>query len=147
MPSPPTTKRNVAGSFVSGFSLQSFRAGPKTGMIACVNCSRYRWPSSLLRLRPDLSPKSPPTAADVLLVVEVSDSSVAYDRSVKRRLYAEAGIPEYWIVNLQDQVIEVYSNPVKGEYKRAKQAKRGATLPLPGGLAAVIQVSDILGNT
>ena len=101
---------------------------------------------TLLRWRDDYYANARPTPQDVLLVIEVAESSVQRDRTVKGPLYAEAGIPEYWIVNLQDQVIEVYSNPVKGEYKRAKQAKRGATLPLPGGLAAVIQVSDILGG-
>ena len=101
---------------------------------------------ALLRPRPDLSPESPPQAADVLLVIEISDSSIAYDRKVKRSLYAEADIPEYWIVNLQDQIIEVYSNPSEGEYRQAIQAKRGATLPLPIGLGT-IDVRDILTNT
>lgn len=101
---------------------------------------------TLLRPRSDLSPKSPPLAADVLLVIEISDSSVAYDRKVKRHLYAGAGIPEYWIVNLQEQIIEIYSNPSEGEYRQATQAKGGETLDLPVGLGG-IQVSDILANT
>jgi Uma2 family endonuclease len=101
---------------------------------------------ALLRPRPDLSPGSPPLASDVLLVIEISDSSVAYDRKVKRRLYAEAGIPEYWIVNLQDQIIELYSNPSEGDYRQATQAKRGETLTLPVELGG-IQVTDILTNT
>lgn len=101
---------------------------------------------ALLRPRPDLSAQSPPLAADVLLVVEIADSSVAYDRKVKRRLYAEAGIPEYWVVNLQEQIIEHYSNPAEGEYKQATQARRGDTLTLPVGLGD-IQVTDILVNT
>lgn len=50
-----------------------------------------------------------PTSA--LLVVEVSDSSLAVDRSRKGRIYATAGIPEYWIVNLIDDVVEVYRDP------------------------------------
>jgi Uma2 family endonuclease len=101
---------------------------------------------ALLRPRPDLSAKSPPLAADVLLVIEIADSSIVYDRTVKRRLYAEAGIPEYWIVTLQDKIIEFYSNPSEGEYKQVTEAKRGATLSLPAGLGG-IQVSDILANT
>jgi Uma2 family endonuclease len=101
---------------------------------------------ALLMPRPDLSPTSPPIAADVLLVIEVSDSSVDYDRKVKKGLYAEAGIAEYWIVNLQDQIIEVYSDPADGEYIEATRAKRGDTLTLPVGLGS-IQVSAILANT
>jgi Uma2 family endonuclease len=46
-----------------------------------------------------------------LLVVEVSDSSLRRDRGLKARLYALAGVPEYWIVNLVDEVIEVYTEP------------------------------------
>ena len=99
----------------------------------------------LLRPRPDLSPKSPPTSADVILLVEVAQSSVRYDRNVKRELYAQAGIPEYWIVNLQNNVIEVYSEPVEGIYKKIKQAKRGDTLTLPADLGAV-EVNEILGK-
>lgn len=101
---------------------------------------------ALLRPRPDLSPGSPPQAADVLLVIEISDSSVAYDRKVKRQLYAEAGIPEYWIVNLQEQIIELYSNPSEGDYRQVTRAKRGETLSLPDELGG-IQVTDILANT
>ena len=53
-----------------------------------------------------------PLPADVLLVGEVSDSTLAYDRGKKTRLYAAAGIQEYWIVNLVDNVLEVYRNPM-----------------------------------
>src|SRR5438128_8981655 len=98
---------------------------------------------ALLRWRDDYYDARSPVPEDMLLVIEVSDTSLAYDRGFKGALYAEAGIPEYWIVNLQGQVIEVYTNPTEGAYKQAKQAKRGKTLPLPGGLEAAIRVSDI----
>ncbi len=51
---------------------------------------------------------------DVYLVVEVADSSLNYDRHRKKPLYAQHGISEYWVVNLVDKYIEVYTNP-KGE--------------------------------
>ena len=50
-----------------------------------------------------------PTTAD--LVIEVAQSSLNYDRSTKGSLYAEAGIPEHWIVNLVEGIVEVYRNP------------------------------------
>ncbi|MFN3333621.1 MAG: Uma2 family endonuclease [Caldilinea sp.] len=56
--------------------------------------------------------KEHPSAEDVLLVCEVADSSLTYDRKVKFDLYARAGIREYWIVNLNDRVVEVYRQPV-----------------------------------
>lgn len=53
-----------------------------------------------------------PHPADMLLIGEVSDSTLAYDRGKKLRLYADAGIQEYWIVNLIDNVLEVYRDPI-----------------------------------
>ena len=52
-----------------------------------------------------------PTAADVGLVVEVAGVSLQRDQTLKRRIYATAGIPQYWIVNLVDRCIEVYHQP------------------------------------
>jgi Uma2 family endonuclease len=52
-----------------------------------------------------------PRANDVALVVEVADTSLRRDRTVKKRLYAQAGIPAYWIVNLVDRRVDVYSDP------------------------------------
>lgn len=57
-----------------------------------------------------------PTAADTLLVVEVSDTTLRFDRSQKLRLYATHNIPEYWIVNLIDNCLEVYRQPQDGDY-------------------------------
>jgi Uma2 family endonuclease len=55
--------------------------------------------------------KSHPGAADIAFLVEVSDSSLDYDRRIKSALYARAGIAVYWIVNLQESVVEVYTKP------------------------------------
>jgi Uma2 family endonuclease len=57
-----------------------------------------------------------PTPADAAIVIETSDSRLQYDRTIKLRTYARAGIPTYWIVNLVDHQVEVYSQPrVEGE--------------------------------
>lgn len=66
---------------------------------------------SVVRGKPEDYESQHPTAANVLLVAEVSDSTLAYDRGVKKEIYAEAGIPVYWIVNLVERQIEVYSQP------------------------------------
>jgi Uma2 family endonuclease len=58
-----------------------------------------------------------PTPADVLFVIEVSDSSQAYDRVEKRKAYAGAAIPEYWIVDIRRQRIEVYTEPERSRYQ------------------------------
>ncbi|MCA8995377.1 MAG: Uma2 family endonuclease, partial [Planctomycetaceae bacterium] len=52
-----------------------------------------------------------PCQEDVLLCIEVSDSSLKYDRTTKLQVYARAGIPEYWIVNLNEEHVEVYRTP------------------------------------
>lgn len=66
---------------------------------------------SLLKGRPDPAAPGPPGPDDLLVVVEVSDTTLSYDRNVKLPLYAAAGIPEAWIVDLQGRKVEVYANP------------------------------------
>jgi len=78
------------------------------------------------------------------LVIEVSDTSLSYDREVKKPLFAEAGIPELWIVNIEDEQVEVYKNPVKGDYGRRQDFKRGDTIFLEK-LDLSIKVTKILG--
>jgi Uma2 family endonuclease len=52
-----------------------------------------------------------PTPADILLLIEVANTSLARDRSWKRRIYARGGTPAYWIVNLRDRTIETFADP------------------------------------
>jgi Uma2 family endonuclease len=100
---------------------------------------------TLLRWRDDLYRGKRPTAEDVILLVEVAYSSLKYDSGAKLALYAEAGIPEYWLVNLVEGVVEVYSNPSEGKYKAVKKVGRGELLQLPGGLEGSIAATDVLG--
>jgi Uma2 family endonuclease len=93
----------------------------------------------------DYGVKRPATAADVLLIIEVAETSVRRDRGVKRALYAQAGIPEYWIVNLRSKVIEVYTDPAEGAYRQMRHVKVGDTLTLPAELGE-LAVGDILGE-
>jgi Uma2 family endonuclease len=57
-----------------------------------------------------------PTVADLLLLVEVADTSLRFDRGDKARLYAEAGVQDYWIANVKAEAIEVHRNPRDGAY-------------------------------
>jgi len=84
-----------------------------------------------------------PVADDVLLVVEISDSSLAYDRTTKLALYARYGIAEYWIVDLTRECVELYCNPVSDTYSE-KRIATGAKSIAPRALPAVqIAVKDI----
>jgi len=78
----------------------------------------------------------------VLLVVEAGDSSLVQDRITKAAIYAGAGIPEYWIVNLRDDRVEAYrgADPQARRYAEQRRAVRGETLelvPFPGVHVAV----------
>jgi Uma2 family endonuclease len=85
-----------------------------------------------------------PKASDVLVVIEVAQSSLAYDRRRKTEAYAASGIPEYWITNLIDNRIEVFSDPdpVAQRYRQERLVFHGDILTLPGG--ASLAVADIL---
>ncbi len=92
--------------------------------------------------------KAHPTTA--LLVVEVSDTTLAFDRGPKAGLYARAGIPEYWIVNLNDRLLEVYRdpgplphNPSAYGYPSARSfGPSDAVVPL--GLPVAVRIADLL---
>ena len=83
----------------------------------------------------------------MLLLVEVSGSILDYDRDVKRSLYARAGLPEVWIVNLDDQQIEVYRNPDGDAYRTRHLTGLDDTVTpeRPASIGAV-PVRDILGD-
>jgi Uma2 family endonuclease len=66
---------------------------------------------ALLKRIPDLYKKRHPTAEDVLLIIEVADSTVSHDRGKKLPAYAKAGIAEFWLVNLPTRKLEVYRKP------------------------------------
>jgi Uma2 family endonuclease len=88
-----------------------------------------------------------PTADDVALLVEVSETTLSQDRGKKRTAYARAGIPVYWIVNLVDRQVEVYTRPVKaGRYRSRKDYKPGQQVPvvIDGQQLPPIAVDDIL---
>lgn len=82
----------------------------------------------LLQPRADFYAQAHPTPVDVLLVVEVADSSAGFDREVKLPLYAQASVPEVWIVNLPADTVEVYAQPASGKYQKALELKRGEVI-------------------
>lgn len=83
---------------------------------------------ALLRLRSDSYTKSHPGPADVLLVVEVSDTTLAYDLGTKVPLYARAGIPESWVVDLGAREVRVFRDPSVGGYRTSFTAGIGETV-------------------
>jgi len=80
-----------------------------------------------------------------LLVIEVADSSLNDDRNIKRSLYARAGIPEYWIVDLNGQRFEVYSEPSEVGYRASRFYLRGESLSPSFAPDLSVDVDAILG--
>ena len=85
-----------------------------------------------------------PTPADVLLVIEVADSTLRMDRGRKLVRYAHAGIPEYWIVNLRTDQIEVYREPFGDGYRESRVARRGERVSLLAFPDVEFVVDDVL---
>ena len=91
-----------------------------------------------------------PTPAEIGLVVEIADSSSSQDRAVKGVLYARAAIPIYWIVNLVDRLLEVYTDPTESDplpaYRRRQDYYPGDFVPLvlDGAEIDRIPVADLL---
>ncbi len=86
------------------------------------------------------------TPADIGLGVEISGSTLASDRSAKMPRYAAARIPIYWIVNLVDGQVEVYTDPAGDSYNHCEIFKRGDAIPviIDGKRVGQIAVSEIL---
>lgn len=98
----------------------------------------------VFRRHPDLYAAGPPGAADALLVLEVADSSLDYDRGVKLPRYAAAGIPEVWIVDLHAHAIEIYRDPA-GEGYRTKIVVGSGGVVAPAAFPEVeLAVDDII---
>ncbi len=86
-----------------------------------------------------------PAPEDVLLVIEVSDTTLAYDRNIKLPRYARAGIPEVWIVDLQNQTIEVHASPEGERYARVRRYGREDELRSETVPDLILPVGEILG--
>lgn len=100
---------------------------------------------AVLKPRADFYAARHPEPADVLLVVEVADTSRGFDRTIKASLYARAGIRELWIVDVIDEIVEVYRRPLRGAYREIKQFHRGQRLTIAAFPRTAVRVVDILG--
>jgi Uma2 family endonuclease len=79
---------------------------------------------TLLRPHPDFYVSAHPGPRDIFLLVEVAEASASLDRDVKCPLYARAGVPEVWLVDLPGECIEVYRKPAPQGYQEVRQVRR-----------------------
>ncbi|MBD0253051.1 MAG: Uma2 family endonuclease [Rubrobacter sp.] len=89
--------------------------------------------------------ESLPGPEDVLLVIEVSDTTLAYDRNVKLPLYARANIREAWIVDLPNDAVERHNDPSEDGYRRMERAGRGRSLASEVLPNLTLQANAVLG--
>ncbi len=100
----------------------------------------------LALLRPRDYGESLPGPADVLLLIEVSDATLSYDKNIKLPLYAHAGIREVWIVDLPNETVEIHAEVSGGGYDLVRRFRRGDTLR-PGALPGLdVPVDAALGS-
>jgi Uma2 family endonuclease len=100
---------------------------------------------ALLRPRDDFYRSAHPGPADILLVVEVAESSIDFDREIKARVYARAGLPEYWLVDLNEDLVHVHADPHNGIFRAVASYRREQSITprlLPD---FAISVFDLLG--
>lgn len=83
------------------------------------------------------------SAEDALLLIEVADSSLAWDRSTKLALYAEAGIAEYWIVNCPAESIEIYRRPERDRYLDVRRVQGAETISLQAFPDVTLTLAEI----
>jgi Uma2 family endonuclease len=83
---------------------------------------------AVLRWRDDFYAEQHPTPADVMLLIEVANTSLVYDRTKKLPLYAAAAIPEVWLIDVQHRTIEQYALPINGQYSERNVRNRGMVL-------------------
>ena len=100
---------------------------------------------ALLHPRQDFYADADESPADVLLVVEVADSSEGYDRQIKAPLYARHGIPELWIANLNRDQVAVYRDPTPDGYATTRVARRGESISSLVFPELTVIVDEILG--
>jgi Uma2 family endonuclease len=98
---------------------------------------------ALLAPRGDMYEASHPGPADVYLIVEVADSSLRFDRERKIPLYAKAGIPEVWLVDLVEKNLMRYRKPVHGAYSEVSRHSPGESIPIPNAPGVELAIAEL----
>ncbi len=100
---------------------------------------------AVLRPRADGYRSALPTAQDLLLIVEIAASSLAYDRGLKLALYARHGVPEVWTVNLAAQEVEIHRKPPSERYEWSARVDRAGSMRIEGLPGARIEAAATFG--
>ena len=115
-----------------------------------VRLSDYSEPQpDLVVMRPRTGPndRAHPSAADVFLIVEISNSTIRYDLDVKVPLYARHGVPEVWVIDLKHLRLHFYRSPLEGIYRDVTSVPDGGITAIPGVSEASVDLSAILSDS
>ena len=113
-------------SYVNRFGREIIRAVRDTALVSVQNpiilgdLSEPEPDFALLKPKANDYEDSLPKAEDILLLIEIADTTINYDRQIKAPLYARFSIPEYWLIDTQKLNITVFQKPVQGQYAIAK---------------------------
>jgi Uma2 family endonuclease len=145
----------VGSSHAAVVDRLNFRLNQMAGTLAIVRVqspirlNNYNMPEpdiALLRPREDFYADAHPGPEDIMLIVEVSDISLAYDTDRKLPAYGAAGSPEVWIINLNDRCIDRHVTPTSHGYRLRERLVPGDRFAARGLPDASLAVSDILGT-
>ena len=100
---------------------------------------------ALLKPRTDGYRTSHPTAPDVLLIIEVANSSLTYDRTIKAALYARHTIPEFWLIDLTEKALIIHTDPENGAYTKIQAPALGDCVRVAAFPDTPLSVAELLG--
>ena len=112
--------------------------------ITIANHSEPQPDAAVVRARSDGYRSAHPGPKDVLLIIEVADTSAAFDTQVKAKLYSKAGIPEYWVIDVQEGCLRVFTEPSARGYKHLQVFERGDTVKSTSVTGLTIKVKDLM---
>jgi Uma2 family endonuclease len=146
---PAMGSRHFSGVIRASEALGDLRGRAHVAVQGPVHLNDFSEPEpdlAVLRRRPDVYAESLPLPEDILLLIEVADTSVGYDRKVKiNGLYARNGVVEAWLIPLGSATLEVYRDPSPQGYREVKILRRGERLSPLAFPDLVIEVDAILG--
>jgi len=96
-------------------------------------------------IRPGTPVRRKPNPADTLLVIEISESSLARDLKLKRDLYAAGRVPEYWVIDVPNQQVHVFRNPSRGKFQQTFIASRADTIAPESFPEALLNIGELFG--
>ncbi|HEV2271948.1 MAG TPA: Uma2 family endonuclease [Steroidobacteraceae bacterium] len=112
-----------------------------------VRLSNYSEPQpdfAVMRPRTGRNDRAHPSATDVFLLVEISNTTIRYDLDVKVPLYARHGVPEVWVIDLKHHKLHFYRSLLEGTYREITSVSDGGITVVPGVANATVDLSEIL---